>query len=266
LNFYLSDTIDRFKYFCISLRVMELTEKEKLARDYVCVALDIDDRDELLKVVDEVKDLVGYFKIHTAFTNYGPEIVEEVKKRGAKIFLDLKFHDIPNTVAGYSRAATSMGVDLFNAHVSGGKAMIEAAVKSAEEEAERDCGTRPKVIGMTVLTSLDKSAMNEVGFPGEVDDQVLRLAKLAAEAGADGIVCSGADLERIKDELPKDFFYVTPGIRPPGVSAHDQKRVMTPSNAVKAGSSLLVIGRAIYGADDPKKAAYGVLKDIASVI
>jgi len=144
--------------------------------------------------------------------------------------------------------------------------MMEAAVKTADEEAERDCSTRPKIISVTVLTSLDKSGLEEVGIKDQVDVQVLRLARLSAEAGVDGIVCSAADLGAIKDKLPKDFFYVTPGIRPPGVDAHDQKRVMTPSKAVQAGSSLLVIGRAIYGADDPKKAASDILKDIASVL
>ncbi len=246
---------------------MKLTDKEKKAREYVCLALDISDRDEILKAVDELWDLVGYFKIHSAFTSHGPELVREIIKKGGKVFLDLKFHDIPNTVANYSEAVTKLGVSFFNLHVAGGSEMLKAAKERATETAENLGVARPKLIGMTVLTSINKKILNnEVGIPGEVEDRVLKWALLAKEAGLDGIVCSAADLDAVKDKLPKDFFYITPGIRPVGVSHDDQKRVFTPSNAVRSGSSLLVIGRAIYKADDRRKAAYDILKDVASVL
>lgn len=246
---------------------MELTEKQIQAKDYVCVALDIDDKEEILATIEELKDVVGYFKLHFGITRHGMGLVEEIKKKGVKVFLDFKFHDIPNTVAGYARAATNMGIDIFNLHAAGGKAMMEAAVKGAEEEAERNCSIRPKIIAVTVLTSLDKDNLNnEIGISGEVEETVLRYGKLARESGLDGIVCSAADLKDIKDKMPEDTFYITPGIRPVGVNADDQKRVMTPQNAIKDGSSLLVIGRAITGADDKKKAAIEILDDIAEAL
>lgn len=246
---------------------MELTEKQQQAKDYICVALDIDDKEEILKTVDELKDVVGYFKLHFGITRHGMGLVDEIKKKGVKVFLDFKFHDIPNTVAGYARAATNMGIDIFNLHASGGREMMEAAVRGANEEAEKNCGVKPKIIAVTVLTSLDKNNLNnELGISGNVEDTVLRLGKLTRESGLDGIVCSAADLKSIKDKLPDNTFYITPGIRPVGVSSDDQKRVMTPQNAIKDGSSLLVIGRAITGADDKKKAAIEILDDIAKAL
>jgi orotidine-5'-phosphate decarboxylase len=245
----------------------KLTEKEKKAREYVCLALDISDKDEIEKAVDELWDLVGCFKIHTAFTNHGPEIVKNIIDKGGKVFLDLKFHDIPNTVANYAEAVTKLGVSYFNMHVSGGSEMMKAASKRVIEISTELDIEAPKMIGMTVLTSISKDVLNnEIGIQGEIEDKVLAWAKLAKEAKLDGIVCSAADLDRIKGKLPEDFFYITPGIRPVGVNHDDQVRVMTPSNAVRAGSSLLVIGRAIYKAEDRRKAAYEILQDIASVI
>lgn len=245
----------------------KLTKKEKKAREYVCLALDISDKDEIYRAVDELWDLVGCFKIHTAFTNHGPEIVKSVINKGGKVFLDLKFHDIPNTVANYAEAVTKLGVSYFNMHVSGGSEMMKAAALRVNEVSNEFKIPAPKMIGMTVLTSISKDALNnEIGINGEIEDKVLSWAKLAKEAGLNGIVCSAADLDKIKDKLPDDFFYITPGIRPVGVSHDDQVRVMTPSNAVKAGSSLLVIGRAIYKAEDRRKATYEILQDIASVL
>jgi orotidine-5'-phosphate decarboxylase len=245
-----------------------LNEKEEQAKDYVCLALDIDDKEEVLNIVEELSDLVGYFKLNFAFTNHGPEIIREIKNRGGKIFLDLKFHDIPNTVAGYARAATRLGIDMFNVHASGGKEMMKAAVTAADEEAGKIGGTRPKIIGVTILTSIDQVIMNkELNMQGTVESQVLHLAKLTDESGLDGIVFSAADLQSIKNHLRRDFLFVTPGIK--GVSTEagsDQKRVYTPKNAVEDGSSLLVIGRPILAADDRRKAAYEILQDIAKVL
>jgi orotidine-5'-phosphate decarboxylase len=243
----------------------KLTKKEQIARDMLCLPLDMDDREEILKTVDELYDLVGYFKLNFAFTNYGPEIVDAIKKKGCKIFLDLKFHDIPNTVSGYARAATRMGVDIFNVHATGGYEMMHAAVCAAEEEAEKNCTIRPKIIAVTILTSLDKKALNdELGINGTVEESVLRLAKLSESAGLDGIVCSAADLYAIKDKLPNGFMFVTPGVKGVTTSAGaDQKRVFSPANAVKDGSTILVVGRAITDAPYKRKAALEILQDMA---
>jgi orotidine-5'-phosphate decarboxylase len=243
----------------------KLTKKEQEAREMLCLPLDMDDKDEIIKTVDELYDLVGYFKLNFAFTNHGPEIVDAIKKKGCKIFLDLKFHDIPNTVSGYARAATRMGVDMFNVHAAGGHEMMHAAVTAANEEAEKNCTARPKIIAVTVLTSLDKKTMNDdLGISGSVEDSVLRLARLAESAGLDGVVCSAADLYAVKDKLPKDFLFVTPGVKGVTTAAgSDQKRVFSPANAVKDGSSLLVVGRAITDAPNRRDAALEILQDMA---
>jgi orotidine-5'-phosphate decarboxylase len=243
----------------------KLTKKEQIAKEMLCLPLDMDDHEDILKTVNELHDLVGYFKLNFAFINHGPKLVKAIKKKGCKIFLDLKFHDIPNTVSGYARAATRMGVDIFNVHAAGGYEMMHAAIIAANEEAKNNCIVRPKIIAVTILTSLDKKAMNdEIGIDGDIEESVLRLAKLSKSAGLDGIVCSAADLYAIKDKLPDNFMFVTPGVKGVTTSAGaDQKRVFSPVNAVKDGSSLLVVGRAITEAADKRKAAFEILQDMA---
>jgi orotidine-5'-phosphate decarboxylase len=185
--------------------------------------------------------------------------------------LDLKYHDIPNTVKGAARAATEMGVSMFNVHAAGGLAMMRAAMEGVAEasagETEGEGGGPPKVIAVTVLTSIDAGVLNqECGVPGPVEDQVLRLARLTEQAGLDGIVCSAADLHALKGQLRSGFLFVTPGIKGTTTPAgEDQKRVLSPGRAVTAGSSLLVVGRAITGAPDRRAAALEVLQDIAGV-
>ncbi len=244
---------------------MDLDERQKSAREKICLPLDgLATLEDIRKRVELLSPVVGLFKIgKETFTRFGPEAVRLVQGYGSDIFLDLKFHDIPNTVKGASKAASELGVKIFNVHASGGKAMMEAAVAGAKE-AQKAGFKRPKIIGVTVLTSIDKETLNnDLNVPGDVKDQVLRLALMAKEAGLDGIVCSGADLGFIKDKLPEDFLFVTPGIKGPNTSAGaDQKRVFTPRNAIEDGSSILVIGRAITGADDPVKAALEVIEDI----
>jgi len=246
---------------------MELTEKEKKARDYICVALDMVEKDEILDVVDDLKDVVGYFKLNSAFTRYGPGLIHDIREMGGKVFLDLKYHDIPNTLSHYADACTRIGVSIFNMHCAGGTEMMKAAVKQAKQTAAEIDMPVPKMIGITVMTSINKDTLyNEMFVLGEVEEAVLRWANLAKQSGLNGIVCSAQDLAKIKKELPDNFFYITPGIRPAGVSHDDQKRVMTPSRAVQEGSSLLVIGRAILKAADRKEAAMEILKDIAKVL
>ena len=191
-------------------------------------------------------------------------MISLVHSQGAEVFLGLKYHDIPNTVKGAATAATELGVYMFNVHASGGKAMMEAAVAGAKSVGKR----MPKIIAVTILTSIDQETMNnEVGIVGSVEDEVLKLATLTQEAGLDGVVCSAADLHAIKDKLPAEFLFVTPGIKGPNVQAGaDQKRVFTPGNAIHDGSSILVVGRAITGPateEERVQAGLDVLQDMA---
>lgn len=244
-----------------------LTPSEAEARIRVCLPLDgLGTLDDIRAMVRELAPYVGMFKIgKESFTRFGPAAVEAVHDHGAGVFLDLKYHDIPNTVRGAVRAAAELGVAIINVHASGGRAMMEAAregVESATGEA------RPKVIAVTVLTSIDDAVLNdEVGVPGPVEDHVLRLARLTQDAGLDGIVCSAADLAALRGALRPGFLFVTPGIKGTSTPAGaDQKRVMSPGRAVEAGSSLLVVGRAITAAPDRTAAAREVLADIARVL
>ncbi len=247
----------------------KLTKKEEVARAKICLPLDgLDSLAEIEARVEELAPYVGLFKIgKESFTRFGQIAVDIVHAYGAEVFLDLKYHDIPATVKGAAKAASEMGVYMFNVHASGGYEMMKAAIEGARAGSK----TPPKVIAVTVLTSIDEKILNsELRIPGKVSRQVLQLSHLAFNAGLDGIVCSALDLVDIVEDLPKDFMYVTPGIKGPNVSAgSDQKRVATPSNAVKDGSDILVIGRAITGpdtVDGRQQAAYEVLQDIAKTL
>jgi len=246
---------------------MELTEKEIEARKRVCLPLDgLNSIEEIKERVEELSSVVGLFKIgKETFTRFGPEAVKLVQEYGADVFLDLKYHDIPNTVKGAANAAAKLGVYMFNVHSSGGLEMMKAAVAGVKEAG---VANPPKITAVTILTSIDKNILNnEIGIAGEVEDEVLKLALLTKEAGLDGVVCSAADLHAIKDKLPQDFMFVTPGIKGPNAPAGaDQKRVFTPGNAIVDGSTILVIGRAITGhatKEERQKAAYEVLQDMA---
>ncbi len=248
---------------------MELSSREQAARGMVCLPLDgLDSLARVEALVGELSPFVGLFKVgKESFTRFGPEVVRRVRGWGGGVFLDLKYHDIPNTVKGAARAATELGVEIFNVHASGGSAMM-AAAREGVSAAGPGAGPTPKVIAVTVLTSIDQGVLNgECGVPGALEDQVLRLARLAEGAGLDGIVCSAADLHALKGKLNPSFLFVTPGIKGTTTPAgEDQKRVFSPGNAVAAGSSLLVVGRAITGAPDPRAAAREVLRDIANVL
>lgn len=252
---------------------MELTEKEKIAREKVCLPLDgLKTIDDVKNRVKELSPVVGLFKIgKESFTLFGPEIVKIVQEHGSNVFLDLKYHDIPNTVKGAAKAAAKLGVYMFNVHASGGKTMLEAAVAGAKEASEEYNVAMPKIVAVTILTSIDQDIMNEgIKIPGLVEDQVLHLAKITESAGLNGIVCSAADLHAIKDKLPDSFMFVTPGIKGPNTSAEtDQKRVFTPGNAIEDGSTILVVGRAITGHETSEKrvqAGYEVLQDMAKYL
>ena len=234
----------------------------------ICLPLDgLRTIEEVKNRIEELSEHVGMFKIgKELFTRFGPKVIGLVKESGSEIFLDLKYHDIPNTVKGASYVATMLGVYMFNVHASGGLEMMKAAVSGAKEASEKYGLRMPKIIGVTVLTSIDQEIMNnEINIPGKIEDQVLSLATLTQKAGLDGVVCSAADLHVIKDKLPDDFMYVTPGIKLADSKKNDQKRVFTPGNAVKDGASVLVVGRAIPGFD-PKEARVEAAKRVLEEI
>jgi len=252
---------------------LELNGKEKIAREKVCLPLDgLSTLDELRERVEELSPVVGLFKIgKETFTRFGPESVRIVKSYGANVFLDLKYHDIPNTVKGAASAATKLGVYMFNVHASGGKEMMKAALQGAEETATKLDVQRPKITAVTILTSIDQKTMNEeLKVAGTVEEQVLNFALLAKEAGLDGIVCSAADLYAVKNKLPENFMFVTPGIQGINTPAGtDQKRVFTPRHAIEDGSTILVVGRAITGPKTKEErlaAGYEILQDMAKSI
>jgi orotidine-5'-phosphate decarboxylase len=300
-----------------------LDEKEEQARSMVCLPLDGLDKTKAEERIAELSDLVGLFKINDLFTALGPDAIGMIQDNGAECFLDLKFHDIPNTVENYAYQATKHGAYMFNLHANGGLDMMKAAIKGVgramkEVEEEGQKLRQPKVFAVTVLTSLDtvrflhtlqpllqwgiKEEEYEKYYPvgalkkkkertpeeqelvdgwaqllpydtseGVISSQVLHLAKLAHKAGLDGIVCSAAELAQVKPSMPERFLYVTPGVMNPvtGKVGADQMRTFTPANAVKAGSNILVVGRAITDyktAEERRAAAYAVLQDIASAL
>jgi orotidine-5'-phosphate decarboxylase len=185
------------------------------------------------------------------FTHYGPTLIEKIIQRGFSVFLDLKFHDIPQTVAGACYAAAELGVWMVNVHISGGAAMLAAAREALQNFPSAH---RPWLIGVTVLTSLNDEDLAAVGFAERVEQSVVKLARLAKTAGLDGVVCSGHEAVLLRQQFPKDFLLVVPGIRLPGDAQEDQKRLMTPQQALQAGADYLVIGRSITRADNPQQA------------
>lgn len=236
-----------------------MNNKEKLI-----VALDVDTKEKALALVKKLKNEVGIFKVGSElFTSCGPSIVEEVQKTGAKIFLDLKFHDIPNTVAKSAALAVKLGVFMFNVHSLGGYDMMKKAADTAREEAKKLKNLSPKIIAVTILTSMDENNLKKVGISDNMEAQVLRLAKLAKEATLDGVVASPAEVKLIRKEIGGDFLIVTPGVRPSWAAAGDQKRIATPKEAMDNGASFIVVGRPIIEAPDSLEAAKKVLKEIS---
>jgi len=226
-------------------------------RDRLLVALDSDDLGEARRWVERLAGQVGAFKIGKEFfTRFGPQGVETVLQ-GQPFFLDLKFHDIPNTVASALRSALAMRPFMANVHASGGPAMLQAAAAAVA-----DASPRPLLIGVTVLTSLDDQDLAAVGQAGPVEAQVLRLAKLAQRCGLDGVVTSAREIAALRRELPAGFKLVVPGLRPAWAALGDQKRVMTPAEAVRAGADYLVVGRPITAAPDPAAAARRIVEEL----
>ncbi|MFZ1702327.1 MAG: orotidine-5'-phosphate decarboxylase [Pyrinomonadaceae bacterium] len=237
-------------------------------RDRIIVALDVDSARKASAIVEELRGRVGAFKVGLQlFTVAGPEFVRELTASGAKVFLDLKFHDIPNTVAKASVKAARLHVWMFNMHTSGGSEMMRMSVKEVDAVCEAEGVERPLMIGVTVLTSSDQETMSEIGVVKEVDRQVADLAVLAAESGLDGVVASPLEVATIRDAVKrKNFLTVTPGIRPLTATADDQKRVTTVGRALAGGSDYVVIGRPIIQVDDRAAAVEAIVDEANSAI
>ena len=235
-------------------------------RDRVIVALDVDTLDAALLLVDRLYGIVTRFKVGSQlFTAAGPGAVLAVRKRGGEVFLDLKYHDIPNTVAGAAREATRLGVFMFNVHASGGVAMMRAAAEGATAAAKATGTRRPLVIAVTVLTSLDRATLSrELGVSSSVEGHVLHLCQLARDAGLDGCVAAAHEIRGIRTQLGAAWVIVTPGVRPAGSDAGDQSRIATPRAAAGAGAHYLVVGRPITAAEDPAKAAQAVVAEVGA--
>jgi orotidine-5'-phosphate decarboxylase len=238
-------------------------------RSSLIVALDFDSLSTALKFAKQVADLVGMFKIGSQlFTSAGPEAVRQVAQLGADIFLDLKFHDIPNTVAGAVLASAGMpGVQLVNVHALGGGAMLRAAVQAISAGVPMGAD-RPRLLAVTILTSMDQKALREVGIGGPPAARVVKLAKLAQKAGVDGVVASVQEAKAIRKACGREFLIVTPGVRPKDSSASarkdDQARTATPAAAIRAGADFIVVGRPILAAPDPRAATQEIVDEIAS--
>ena len=228
----------------------------------ILAALDFPDAESALASADSLRGHIGGFKVgKQLFTARGPEIVRRLTERGDRVFLDLKFHDIPNTVAGAVASAAALGVWMTNVHASGGRAMMAAAREAAEKHTHPGA-ERTLVIAVTVLTSLDAAGLKEIGIDASPGDHVARLARLARESGLDGVVCSPQEIEIVRRECGADFLIVTPGIRGASDAKGDQARTATPVGAIKAGADYLVIGRPITAASNPAEAADRIAAEI----
>lgn len=237
-----------------------------MADDRLIAALDVPTRAAAEQLVTRLGGSVSFYKVGMElFYALGGDIVTWLKEQEKKVFLDLKLHDIPNTVGNGLCSLLRLRPDILNVHTAGGLRMMAAAREALHAAADREGIPCPKLIGVTVLTSMDTEDWAGLGHTGGIADAVLRRAKLAQEAGLDGVVASPAETEAIRCACGGDFLIVTPGIRPAGVALDDQRRVMTPAGAIRAGASQIVAGRAIYAAEDPRTAAERILKEMEAV-
>jgi orotidine-5'-phosphate decarboxylase len=233
----------------------------------IIVALDIDDIEAVRDFTVRAGNSVQYLKVGMKlFTKYGPPLILELMEKKYKIFLDLKYHDIPNTVEGACREAVKLGVSMFTVHCGGGREMLKAAVFGTADEAQKLGVKKPLVLGVTVLTSIDDKALKEIGYSEPVEKTVMHFAGTAISEGIDGIVCSPMEVAKLKKSISKKFIAVIPGIRPEASKSDDQKRVATPESAIKDGADFLVIGRPIYASAEPQKVMEAINKSISGLI
>lgn len=237
------------------------------ARDRLILAVDTPTIEGARRIIDELSEHVGIFKIGLEMLmNEGPQVLKVFQERGLPVFFDGKFLDIPNTVAKATEAVSSRGVQMFTVHATGGRKMLEACVKANLEASARAGKPEPLILAVTVLTSLDQNALNsELGVAGSVSEQVVNLAKLCRDSGVKGLVASPEEITPIRDAVGNSMVLVTPGVRPLWAEVNDQSRVMTPANAIKHGADYLVIGRPITSASNPKDAAKRIAEEIEEV-
>ncbi|HEX8289254.1 MAG TPA: orotidine-5'-phosphate decarboxylase [Pyrinomonadaceae bacterium] len=242
----------------------KINEKPTKLKNCLIVALDVETAREAYEIIDEIGEETGAFKIGLQlFTSAGASFVRDIVARGHKIFLDLKFHDIPNTVAKASVEAARLGVWMFNVHALGGGEMMRRTVETVEEVCDKENLQKPLIIGVTVLTSANRETLREIGIESEINQQVLNLAKLAAKSGLDGVVASARETELIRRSIGNPVFkIVTPGIRPHFATNDDQKRVTTAKEAVANGSDYLVVGRPVLQSKDKLRAVKSILAEI----
>jgi orotidine-5'-phosphate decarboxylase len=242
---------------------LELVRPHASMRERLIVALDVGDLGEVKELVKLLASKVGMFKVgKQLFTHAGPQAVRLIQELGGEVFLDLKFHDIPNTVAKAAVEATRLGVKMFNVHASGSLEMMRATVKEARRVCHQQNLRKPIMLAVTVLTSLNQDDLKRVGVDGRVADQVVRLALLTKEAGMDGVVASPHEVADIRSACGRRFVIVTPGIRPRDAGRNDQQRVMTPADAIQASVDYIVVGRPILAAKDPVGAACKIIAEM----
>lgn len=228
------------------------------------VALDVSRADEALRLVEQLRGMAGMFKVgKQLFTAEGPQIVRRIRELGEEVFLDLKFHDIPNTVAAAAIEAMRLGVRVLNVHALGGREMMVRTADAVKQASEHEGLRRPLILGVTVLTSHSQESLDEVGIDRSVEDEVTRLARLCSESGLDGVVASPLEIRSVLAAVrKKDFVVLVPGVRPAGSDRNDQARVMTPREAINEGATFIVVGRPIVAAKDPVAAARGIIEEI----
>ena len=242
---------------------LQLVRSPGSMRERLILALDVDDLERVKALVTLLDSKVGMFKVgKQLFTHAGPQAVKLIQGMGGEVFLDLKFHDIPNTVAKAAIEATRLGVKMFNVHASGSLEMMRLTVREVSRVCRQEGLRRPIMLAVTVLTSLNKSDLQRVGVDGEVADQVIRLALLTRQAGMDGVVASPQEVAPIRAACGRRFIIVSPGVRPQRAKRNDQRRVMTPEEAIRAGADYIVVGRPIMEAKDPMRAAQEIITEM----
>jgi orotidine-5'-phosphate decarboxylase len=245
--------------------VKKETRTMKDPRERLILALDVEHFGEAQRLVGLLRGHVGLFKVgKQLFTHAGPKVINMIRHKGDRAFLDLKFHDIPNTVAKAAEEAAKLGVTMFTIHSMGGFEMMKGAVESSSLTAKQLNMSKPLILAVTILTSMDEDILKEVGIETSLEEQVVRLATLAQRAGVSGVVASPREIKPIRDHCGPDFFIVTPGVRPSSAAADDQRRTLTPGEAIRAGADYIVVGRPIREAKDPVKAAKEIVEEMSS--